>query len=209
MNHPHNCAHGINMCVTHSNPKPQSEIRNSCPSEFPFFLKPHVHSSVQHIMKAMRHKVSRKRTRAAESQPLTLGSAFLALIGAVVFFLLLGAAASNRNHAGGVIIGVLALLISAVMCAFWYRTYQQRGITTKPRISFREIYVLYFGFSIEVGLIVHTMAGTTDAGCAAAALFLPPMLIGIIAGMDDTPNGRVLERKAVIKAKKELAPPDA
>ena len=160
-------------------------------------------------MKPTRQKLSHKRTSAAEPPPLSVESAFLVLVGVVAFFVLMGMTLGNRNIPGGVIIGFLALLISGAMCAYWYRTYQQRGITTKPRISFREIYVLYFGFSIEVGLIVHTMSNTVDAGCSAAALLLPPMLIGIIAGMDDTPHGRILERKIVSKRKKELAPPDA
>ena len=155
-------------------------------------------------MKTMRYSLSRKRTCAAEGQPVSAQFSFLLVIGIVAFFLLLGSAL-NHNAPGGVLIGVLALLISAGMCAYWYLTYQQRGLATKPRISFREIYVLYFGYSIEVGLIVHTMSRPTDA-VAAFALILPPMLICAIAAMDDTPTGRITERRVPAKAKKELPP---
>lgn len=140
-------------------------------------------------------KHSQKRTRAAEpasSKPTEMVALSLAF--GVVLLILLSVAVNNRVP-GGIIVGVLALLISAGMLAYWWKAYRDRGLKSKPRISFREVYVLYFGMSVEVGFIVHSMLGATEVCAQAFALITPPLLIGIVAAMDDTPYDRGAERR--------------
>jgi hypothetical protein len=96
---------------------------------------------------------------------------------------------------GGVLVGAMGLIFSLGLLAYWSKIYRERGLATRPRISFREIYVLYFGMSIEVGLIVDSATGRPDLTVSALTLMLPPMLIFIVAAMDDTPAARAYDRR--------------
>jgi hypothetical protein len=103
----------------------------------------------------------------------------------------------------GVFAAMMSLLSTLVVSAYWWRTYRQHGLQARPRISFRETYVLYFGMSIEVGLIVNCITMPGDIALAFSSILLPPALIAIIALMDDTPDAclaraRLVAPKAVL-----------
>jgi hypothetical protein len=96
-----------------------------------------------------------------------------------------------REARFGVFAAGCAVVSTVLLLAYWWRVQWTQGFKARPRVSFREIFVLYFGLSIEVGLIVDTLKSSNyqaaDHVVGLAAMFLPPALIVAIALIDDVP----------------------
>src|SRR6516162_3469444 len=60
-----------------------------------------------------------------------------------------------RDERFGAFSGICGIVFTALLLGYWWRVQRVQGLQGRPRISFRECYVLYFGLSIEVGLIVN------------------------------------------------------
>jgi hypothetical protein len=90
----------------------------------------------------------------------------------------------------GIFTSGCALVSTALLLLYWWRVQRTQGFEAKPRVSFREILVLYFGLSVEVGLIVKALQSSgydSDHMIGLAAMFLPPGLVVAIALIDDVP----------------------
>jgi hypothetical protein len=96
----------------------------------------------------------------------------------------------EHQYKFGIFAAGMSVLSILVVSLYWWRTYRSRGLEARPRISFREIYVLYFGMSVEVGMIVNCITSPNDIALAVFSILLPPILIAVVALMDDTPNSR-------------------
>jgi hypothetical protein len=107
----------------------------------------------------------------------------------------------TRKLQQGIFTAAMSLYSSLVTLGYWWCAYRQRGLKARPRVSFREVYVLYFGMSVEVGLIVYSITAEPDAARNVSALLLPAVLIAVIALMDDTPDSREVAEQKLVRMK--------
>ena len=149
--------------------------------------------------------MARKSIEKTRDWSLFVLTAVLLLGGWAIFALASRAKGIEESARFGILSSALATLSTVSVLAYWWGQYRKQGLKERPRISFREIYVLYFGMSVEVGLIVGSMIGPTDVGRDLFSVLLPPFLIAVIALMDDTPNARELERARVVRARTKPA----
>ena len=111
---------------------------------------------------------------------------FLLSVGTCVIYTV--ASQFFRERIMGVFSSLCGVLFSVGALWYWRQIYRERGLRETPRISMREVLVIYLGMSVEVGLIVELLKGGDDLALAGFCMLLPPAIVAVIAFADDTPH---------------------
>jgi hypothetical protein len=97
----------------------------------------------------------------------------------------------------------IAVMFSAAALLYWRSIYVSRGLDARPRMSFRVIFIIYIGMSIESGLLAYT-ATRPEQHWGLLGMLLPVALVYLVALIDDYPAGPSVIRRATCPRPKRI-----
>jgi hypothetical protein len=80
------------------------------------------------------------------------------------------------------IFGLVGFILSLMVFAYWMIFFRASQATL------REGYILFLGFSLEVGLIVHCFNGVGDASLNMSTVVFPALLCLVLLISDELPR---------------------
>lgn len=142
---------------------------------------------------------ARKRPKRPEVND---GSRLIQIAVVAVVILMVGAPTLSRLDRVQFTIFV-AVMFSAAALLYWRSIYVARGLDARPRMSFRVIFIIYIGMSIESGLLAYT-ATRPEEHWGLLGMLLPVALVYLVALIDDYPAGATVIRRATFPRPKRI-----